>query len=472
MLDSLNIFIARLQAISISMLIVVIVICLFVSMKRRKKSMDTSSLKYSFRSDRVHGIVFGRDSHGRLVYSPTNQEGSCFVVGQPGSGKTSALLIPTLRSWTGSSLTIDISGDISTNVDCPRKLIFAPGTSDTLPYNIFGYIDDLHSIPDQDEALENLGYLLMPEQPDASSNAKYFQDGGRSMLIAALISFYHQGVDFCDICSTIVDSSFKVLLSQIDKSGNSRAISYINQFEGALDTNSQGCKQNADNAIRLFATNPAVQESLHRSGVGEHAITPTDIESHNVFIVIPDQKLKIYAPLLSIITAQAFDHFSNRPNGASPTILLCLDEFHSLGKLPIGDALRKLRKKNVRIMVLTQSINDIDEVYGRDAHKSMIDNFAFKVILGAGGSDTQEYFSRMIGMEQQEKKSFTRPGGLLSPVSSETTAYSNEYIISPADLGRLGSKLILLHPSGYDFLKKNHYFKSTFFDKIFRHFER
>ena len=121
-------------------------------------------------------------------------------------------------------------------------------------------------------------------------------------------------------------------------------------------------------------------------------------------------------------------------------------------------------------MVLTQSINDIDEVYGRDAHKSMIDNFTYKVILGAGGSDTQEYFSRMIGMEQQEKKSYTKSGGLLSPISSETTAYSNEYIVSPADLGRLGSKLILLHPSGYDFLKKNHYFKSTYFDNFFSSF--
>lgn len=468
MMNSLTSLLARLQTISIAILIVVIVIYCLVTIKKHRT--HRSFLQYSFLSSKVHGIVFGRDSYGRLVYSPTSQEGSCFVVGQPGSGKTSALLIPTLRSWTGSSLTIDISGDISSNVDCPNKLIFAPGTDGTLPYNVFGYIDSLDSISDQDEALENLGYLLMPDQPDASSNAKYFQDGGRSMLIAALIAFYHQGSDFCDICSSIVDSSFKTLLSQIDKSGNPRAISYINQFEGALDTNSQGCKQNADNAVRLFSTNPAIQSALRRPGCGEHAITPTDIESHNVFIVIPDQKLKIYAPLLSIITSQAFDHFSNRPNGADPTILLCLDEFHSLGKLPIGDALRKLRKKNVRIMVLTQSINDIDEVYGRDAHKSMIDNFAYKVILGAGGSDTQEYFSRMIGMEQREKKSYTKSGWLLSPISSETTAYSNEYIVSPADLGRLGSKLILLHPSGYDFLKKNHYFKPTYFDKFFSSF--
>ena len=468
MMNNFTSLLAQLQSISIAILIAVILIYCLVTIKKRRR--HGSSLQYSFLSSKVHGIVFGRDSYGRLVYSPTSREGSCFVVGQPGSGKTSALLIPTLRSWTGSSLTIDISGDISSNVDCPNKLIFAPGTDDTLPYNVFGYIDSLDSISDQDEALENLGYLLMPDQPDASSNAKYFQDGGRSMLIATLIAFYHQGSDFCDICSSIVDSSFKTLLSKIDKSGNPRAISYINQFEGALDTNSQGCKQNADNAVRLFSTNPAIRSALHRPGRGEYAITPTDIESHNVFIVIPDQKLKIYAPLLSIITSQAFDHFSNRPNGADPTILLCLDEFHSLGKLPIGDALRKLRKKNVRIMVLTQSINDIDEVYGRDAHKSMIDNFAYKVILGAGGSDTQEYFSRMIGMEQREKKSYTKSGGLLSPISSETTAYSNEYIVSPADLGRLGSKLILLHPSGYDFLKKNHYFKPTYFDKFFSSF--
>ena len=43
-------------------------------------------------------------------------------------------------------------------------------------------------------------------------------------------------------------------------------------------------------------------------------------------------------------------------------ILFCLDEFASFGKLQITEALRKLRKRHIRIMVLTQSLADLDMI--------------------------------------------------------------------------------------------------------------
>lgn len=47
-------------------------------------------------------------------------------MGPSGTGKTSALLIPTLRSWQGTALVVDISGDISANVNTPNKIVFDP----------------------------------------------------------------------------------------------------------------------------------------------------------------------------------------------------------------------------------------------------------------------------------------------------------------------------------------------------------
>lgn len=450
-------------------ILLVIILCkALVLIVRCKKAV----VRFAFRSRKAKGIIFGRDSVGRYAYSPTNQEGSCFVVGQPGSGKTSALLIPTLRSWTGSSMVIDIAGDISSNVDCPNKLVFDPSSPNTVAYNIFGVIDNLPDQEAQNEALEELAYLLMPEDPCANSNSKYFQDGGRSMLIAALLAFYPQGMDFCEICRLADTLPYRELLSMIDATNNPNAIAYINQFEDASPINTQGCKQNLSKAVELFSRSTTIHKSLRRPASGEHAITPADIENHNVFIVIPDQKLKRYAPLLAIITSQAFDHLSARPNGASPTVLLCLDEFHSLGKLQIGDALRKLRKKNVRIMVLTQSVSDIDEVYGHNAHIAMIDNFTFKVILGAGGRESQDYFAKMIGKEQKKHTSYTRStnSAFSSSRESETVSYSEDFVISPSDLGHLKNKLVLLHPDGHTVLKKNYYHKKRLLNRILQIF--
>ena len=51
------------------------------------------------------GVLFGK-KFGLLAYSPEQDEGHILVLGPSGTGKTSALLIPTLRSWQGTALVV------------------------------------------------------------------------------------------------------------------------------------------------------------------------------------------------------------------------------------------------------------------------------------------------------------------------------------------------------------------------------
>lgn len=453
-------FVTKLEIISV--LIVIAVIAIFflaVHLKKRQLARQARPTSLQIAPPGVaKGIIFGRDEKGQTVYSATQEEGSVFAVGGSGTGKTSAIVIPTLRAWTGTSFTIDISGDICRNVDCPSKLIYSPGSPDSAPYNVFALIDGLADTDDQNEALEKLAYLIMPEQLDANANAKYFQDGGRNILTASLIAFYHQGMDFSDICKKIMGSDYKKLFSAIDDTQNTVAIMYINNFDGVGEQNVSGCKQNCDTAVKLFAVNSKVGGSIRRPEADETAFSPATIEDHNVFVVIPDDMLKVYGPLLHIITAQCLDYFSARPTTQNQNILFCLDEFASLGKLDIVDALRKFRKKHIRIMVLTQSISDIEDVYGSGAHRSMLSNFKYKLILGVGETEAQEYFAKLIGQEEKQKDSITS-SGRFGPVTSTTSAPQKDYIIEPSSLDRLGDDLILLYPEGYRRLQKAFYHK-------------
>lgn len=405
----------------------------------------------------AHGIIFGKAQFNRIAFSPSSAEGHVAVFGGSGSGKTSAILIPTLRSWDGNSFVIDISGDISSNISCPNKIIYEPGNTNSAPYDTFAVIDDLRSIDDQNEALEQLAFLLMPDLATATANAKYFQDGGRNILTAALIAFYHAGKDFPEICKQIVSSDFRTLFQSIDLENNPIASAYISNFVGVSEQNTSGCKQNCDAAIKLFALNQKISSSFRRPRAGELAVSPFSTETHNIFILIPDDKRAVYAPVMHIITAQTLSYFSSRPPENTQKILLCLDEFASLGDLGITEALRKLRKKHVRIMILTQSLSDIDDVYGNGAHRSMLDNFAFTAILGVGETQTQEYFAKLIGHTDVTKKSYTKTGFL--GAASSTTTTQKDFIIPPAELGHLGSNLILLYPDGHKALKKAYYFQ-------------
>ena len=70
-------------------------------------------------------------------------------------------------------------------------------------------------------------------------------------------------------------------------------------------------------------------------------------------------------------------------------------------------------------MVLTQSLADIDLIYGRDERMAMLNNFAYKIVLGCSDSDTQEYFSRLIGEKEVYRKAVSKNGKQVTNTRTE-----------------------------------------------------
>ena len=390
------------------------------------------------------GVLFGK-KFGLLAYSPEQDEGHILVLGPSGTGKTSALLIPTLRSWQGTALVVDISGDISANVNTANKIVFDPTSESCIPYDVFASINAVADETERQERLEQLAYLLLPDKANDSEAGIFFCKNGRKMITAALICYYGMGWGFVEICEFFLGHDWRSLLNDIAKQQNPIANMFISSFAGASEQNTAGCKQAADDALKLFATNEKIKNALRKSASYEQSISPATLETSSIYIYIPDEKLKIYGDLLRIITAQSMEYFSSRPPENKQTILFCLDEFASFGKLQIVESLRKLRKRRIRILVLTQSLADLDMIYGKDERIAMLGNFKFTVILGCKDTETQEYFSKMIG----EKRS------LLATDPSQKP----QPIIKPADLAHLEQDLFVICDDGAIRLRKNFYFK-------------
>lgn len=432
---------------------VIITVRIWLKIKMNKGNSLGTQLKRTDKKS-AQGVIFGKLQQ-EVVYSATDAEGHIAVFGGSGLGKTTALLIPTLRSWSGTSFTIDISGDICKNVNIKNKMVYEPGNPQSVPYNIFGAIDRIKNADDKNEALEQLAFLIMPDNERMSDASRFFNTEGRKILTAALIAFYRQKMDFIQICEKVVGSSWMQLFNDIDKTKCQDAVRYINSFAGASEQNTAGCKQSVDSALKLFATNGRIKKTIRRPKANEISFSPARLEKYNVFVIVDDSKLELYAPLLHIITAQSLEYFSNRSNDSKTTILFCLDEFASLGKMEITAALRKLRKKHVRIMMLTQSMADIDLIYGRDERMAMMNNYRFKIVLGADDTDTQEYFAKLIGYKDTQKHSTSKSANQTTHTESE----DKEWVIEPAELARLKDELVLLHPEGHLKLKKNFYYK-------------
>ena len=262
---------------------------------------------------------------------------------------------------------------------------------------MFASIDTVTDETERLERLEQLAYLLLPDKANDSEAGVFFTTNGRKMITAALICYYGMGWDFIAICEHFLSHDWRSLLNDIAKQQNATANMYISSFAGASEQNTAGCKQSADDALKLFAVNPKIKNALRKPASYEKSISPAALETKSIYVYLPDEKLKIYGDLMRIITAQSMEYFSSRPPEHKQMILFCLDEFASFGKLQITEALRKLRKRHIRIMVLTQSLADLDIIYGKDERKAMLGNFKFTVLLGCKDTETQEYFSKMIG---------------------------------------------------------------------------
>lgn len=136
-----------------AILILLVVLALLVYLRGQANHLPNPFARRNivYRSkEKAQGVLLGK-KFGLLAYSPEQDEGHILVMGPSGTGKTSALLIPTLRSWQGTALVVDISGDISANVHAENKIIFDPTAADCIPYDVFASID---AAPDDTERQE------------------------------------------------------------------------------------------------------------------------------------------------------------------------------------------------------------------------------------------------------------------------------------------------------------------------------
>ena len=195
-ITTINLYLMMVTVILLSVL--VLVVCVKERSKHISSILKKSDIRYKPKGQ-ARGIVFGK-RFGLRAYSPEQDEGHILVLGPSGTGKTSALLIPTLRSWQGTALVVDISGDIAANVHTENKIVYDPTSEDCIPYDVFASINAVDDDTERQERLEQLAYLLLPDKANDSEAGIFFTKNGRKMITAALICYYGMGWGFVKIC--------------------------------------------------------------------------------------------------------------------------------------------------------------------------------------------------------------------------------------------------------------------------------
>ena len=134
-----------------------------------------------------------------------------------------------------------------------------------------------------------------------------------------------------------------------------------------------------------------------------------------------------------------------------------IDEFARLNRMPeITSAPMTIRKRNVRILLCVQSISSLYKLYGKYEAKEIIDDCCVqKIILKINDRETQEIISRTIGEDYRFVRSERRHKGTNEGYTLRREA---ERIVPPEELGFLDKELIYINDTGYERLRKFHYY--------------
>ena len=345
----------------------------------------------------VHGFIFGKLGD-KYITKKEDKDGHILVVGGAGSGKTSCIAIPSLLAWKSTVFCIDIKGELYQNT---RHKRLNAKVFDPLSANTFGY-DPFYLLKKSDNPAQEaraIAQALVPLPPETKE--PFWIESAQNVLTATILHYHAKQFSFVDTIEVILSTPPKRLIQELFASSEREVRYCVNSLVDMDERTLSSILSELSKNIVPLVTDKNLIHALSRP----KNITPLDLEyGADVFLCIPENLLKQWKNLLTLIVSQFLRHFEKRPNMTATPILFLLDEFPRLGKIEeIADGLATLRSRKITICPIIQSLAQLDLIYGVPARRVIVDNCAYKAILNATDADSQEYFSKLVGTHEKLK---------------------------------------------------------------------
>jgi type IV secretion system protein VirD4 len=401
------------------------------------------------------GVFFGvRENY--YVAKSENLDGHVLVVGGPGTGKSSCVAIPTLRSWKGAVFAVDIKGELYANTKWFRRSIkvFDPqDLKSRFVYDPYVFLKESRNIAQEARAIAQ-AIIPLPH------NAKepFWVENAQIILMGAILHYYDAGLSFIETLRKIKSYSPQALIKIVANSSYEKAQLCVKNFVELDGKVLAGIAAEINRGITTLVTDDDIICAL-TPDKNKEIISPLDLEyGHDIYIKIPEDLLRQWKPLLILLINQFITFFERRgENADNRPILFLLDEFPRLGNIPaMTDALATLRSKKVTICLIIQSLAQLKMIYGHDTQEVISDTCGFKAVLGATDVNTQEYFSKLVGTYEKirntESQNFDPYIGAPTGHGTQTTHDNEKRIIKPEEFATMRN-IVLLYPLPKNFCR-------------------
>lgn len=165
----------------------------------------------------------------------------------------------------------------------------------------------------------------------------------------------------------------------------------------------------------------------------------TDGTIPNLYLLVPANRQRIMAPLLSLVMDIMINEALTLPESQNCRLYFIIDEIGSVNKIQLlPDLITKGRSYGISILALTQDPGLLREKYGPQVMQSFLNNFGTQIVLRINDAATAKELADNFGVEEiiEYKESIQLPqnGNPIPSISQDTTTKS---LILPSQLQSL-----------------------------------
>lgn len=327
------------------------------------------------------------------------------IVAPTGRGKGVGFVIPNLLTYKGSAVVLDVKGENFRETSRFRASMgdkvfrFAPTDWDrpTHRYNPLARIAAMTNPDRQQMELKLTAKLFLQTDNEKLSG---LLAGGIDLFVAAGLLAFERGVptigeiyritasggdkqkEYLKRSQEVKNTSAKLIFERMASTNNDTLTSYLSLLmTSGLDT--------WDNRAIDAAT-----------ATSDFSFRDIRRRPHAIYLVVESEMIRPLAPLIRLFFSDLIASLqAQEPGDDEPwPVMIMLDEFDRLGKMPIvAESIKTLRSFGGNLAIVTQTIPALDEIYGENTRRSLQGGAGLKLYLTPSEQKTIEELSQAVG---------------------------------------------------------------------------
>ncbi|MCA0206948.1 MAG: type IV secretory system conjugative DNA transfer family protein [Proteobacteria bacterium] len=327
------------------------------------------------------------------------------IVAPTGRGKGVGFVIPNLLTYKGSAVVLDVKGENFRETSRFRASTgdkvfrFAPTDWDrpTHRYNPLARIAEMTNADRQQMELKLTAKLFLQTDNEKLSG---LLAGGIDLFVAAGLLAFERGIptigeiyritasggdkqkEYLKRAHEVKNPSAKLIFERMASTNNDTLTSYLSLLmTSGLDT--------WDNRAIDAATSTS-----------DFSFRDIRRRPHSIYLVVESEMIRPLAPLIRLFFSDLIASLQARePAEDEPwPVMILLDEFDRLGKMPIvAESIKTLRSFGGNLAIVTQTIPALDEIYGENTRRSLQGGAGVKLYLTPSEQKTIEELSQAVG---------------------------------------------------------------------------